>query len=53
MRQIWDDVVFVEGVAPDQIVEHACLGSQIEEGPGLMDIEMRRTVGDAHAEHAA
>jgi hypothetical protein len=27
MRQIRDDVAAVEGVAPDQVVEHACLGA--------------------------
>jgi hypothetical protein len=40
-------------VAADQIVEHAALGAEIEKSPGLMNVEMRRSVGDAHAKDAA
>jgi len=47
MRQIRDDVAAVERVAADQIVEHAGHRAEIEEGPGLMKIEMGRTVGEA------
>jgi len=53
MRQIRDNrLCAVLRIAPDQIVEHAGHGAKSEERPGLMDIEMGRTGGDAHAQHA-
>src|SRR5262249_29121145 len=54
MRQIGDyGLATVARVAADQIVEHACLGTEIVEGTGLMHIGMRRAVGEAQAQHAA
>ena len=48
MRQIRDDrLAAVARVAPDQIVEHASHGAEIEDGAGLMQIEMRRPHRDA------
>src|SRR6266478_3885752 len=54
MRQIRDDrLAAVARVMPDQIVEHACHGTEIEECAGLMQIEMWGTVWNAHAQNAA
>ena len=54
MRQVRDDrLAAVARVAPDQIVEHASHGAEIENGAGLVQVEMRRPHRDAHADHAA
>src|SRR6516164_6728993 len=54
MRQVGDDrLAAVARVAPDQVVEHASLGAQVEDGSGLVHIEMRRPQRDAYAQDAA
>jgi hypothetical protein len=54
MCQIRDDrLAAVARVVADQIVEHACHRTEIEEGARLVQVEMRHPVGDAHAQNAA
>jgi len=54
VRQIRDDgLATVARIAPDQVVEHAPLGAEIIDGPGLMDVEMRRSHRNAIAQYAA
>ncbi len=54
MRQIGDDgLAAVARVAPDQIVEHASHRTEIENGAGLVEVEMRRPYRDSHANDAA
>ena len=54
MRQIGDDgLTAVARVAPDQIVEHASHCTEVEDGAGLVEVEMRRPHRNAHAHHAA
>src|SRR6516162_4347998 len=53
MRQVGDDrLAAVARVAPDQVVEHASLGAQVEDGSGLVHIEMRWPQRDAQAQDA-
>jgi len=54
VRQIGDDrLAAVARVAADQIVEHASHHPEVEEGTGLMKVEMGWPYRDAHAHHAA
>src|SRR3954447_1553277 len=54
MGQVRNDcLAAVARVVPDQIVKHARHGAEIEDGPGLVQIEMRGAVGHAYAQYPA
>ena len=54
MREVRNDgLAAVARIVPDQVVEHAALGADVADGAGLLEVEMRRPVEDADAEHAA
>lgn len=48
-----DGLAAVPRIASDQIVEHRRHRAQVVERARLMQVEMRRAVSDAHAQHTA
>ena len=54
MRQIGDDgLTAIARVVADQIVKHASHCTEVEDGAGLVEVEMRRPYRNARANHAA
>lgn len=47
-----DGLAAVARIAPHEVVEHAALAAQAVDRTGLMEVEMRRSRGDAVAQHA-
>src|SRR5262249_32665725 len=42
-RQVRDDRVTIPGIPSDQVIVHRALRGHVRDGPGLMDVEVRRS----------